>query len=93
MTNVIGAIAPVNWTDSLGGDEVVMFVIGDTEEELTKTCDDLWKRFYDELFIQTITVIEVSHKEWWDVKHGTNISKGFYINDTSQIELIKETAQ
>lgn len=91
MSNTtVGALAPVKWLDERGGEDTALFVIGANESEIDTACDVIWNKFYGQSWLQTITVVEVTPKEWWDVKHGTNISKGYYINDTSSIELIKQ---
>lgn len=92
-TSTIGAFAPVKWKDEEGGEDTVLFIIGDNPTEIDDHDRLIFERLGDAEDINEITVIEVTSKEWWDVKHGTNIGKGWYINDTNQIELIKEEAQ
>ena len=87
----IGAFAPVTWTEEPKGEEVVLFVIGDTPQEIDDHDRIIYERLGDTEDIYSITVVEVTHKQWWDIKHGTNISLGYYINNTQQIEPIKET--
>jgi|LakMenEpi03Aug12_release.lakeMendotaPanAssembly.Ray.scaffolds.fasta_scaffold1085284_2 hypothetical protein len=86
----IGAFAPVTWTSESGGEDVVMFIIGDTPQEIDDHDRIIYERLGDTEDIQDILVLEVTHKQWWDIKHGTNIL-GYYINNTQEIEPIKET--
>lgn len=87
---VIGAFAPVKYTDPEGGEEFVLFIIGDNHVEIDEHDKIILERFGDAEDFYDITVIEVTSKEWWDIKHGTNISKGFYIHDTDEIETIRK---
>jgi hypothetical protein len=89
-TTTIGAFAPVTWQDETGGEDTVLFIIGDTPQEIDDHDRIIFERLGDSGDIENITVIEVTSKEWWDVKHGTNINKGWYINNTSTIEPIKK---
>lgn len=88
-TKLIGAFAPVTWTDPTGGDETVIFVIGDSEAELDSNANDIHDSYHVSTDLECFTVVEVTHAQWWDVKHGTNISLGFYINDPSKIAQIE----
>lgn len=89
----IGAFAPVTWTDGTGEDSV-LFIIGDTPQEIEDHDRIIYERLGDTEDIEDILVLEVTSKQWWDIKHGTNISLGYYINNTQQIEPInKETNQ
>jgi len=96
---IIGAIAPVTWTNGDNNEEVVMFIIGDTPQEIDDHDNAIYQQFQneerthiDQRWLRTITVLEVTRKQWWDIKHGTNINLGYYINDTKDIELLKEPA-
>ena len=88
-TKLIGAFAPVTWTDEHGGDETVVFVIGDSEAELDSNANDIHMAYWVSTDLDSMTVVEVSHQQWWDIKHGTNISLGFYINDPRKIAQIE----
>lgn len=88
-TKAIGAWAPVTWTDVSGGQETALFIFGDTEEELEQNADDIYQMLFTSTNLDDVTVIEVSHHEWWDIKHCTNIGKGFYISRDENIALIE----
>jgi hypothetical protein len=88
--STIGAFAPVKWTDGEGGQETVLFVIGDTPQDIDNHDRIIFERLGDTEDISDITVLEVTNKQWWDIKHGTNIGLGYYINDTQTIEPIKK---
>lgn len=92
MSNpTIGAFAPVKYTDSEGGEDFVLFIIGEDADIVDDHDRIIFERLGDTQDIENITVIEVTPQEWWDIKHGTNISKGYYISNTHQIEPIKKT--
>lgn len=88
-TKAIGAWAPVTWTDERGGQEVALFIFGDGENELSRNADDIYGALFNSTNLDDVTVIEVSHHEWWDIKHCTNIGKGFYISRDENISLIE----
>ena len=88
-TKAIGAWAPVTWTDERGGQETALFIFGDTEEELEQNADDIYQMLFNSTNLDDVTVIEVTHAEWWDIKHHTNINKGFYVNRSENIALIE----
>lgn len=90
MSKTIGAFAPVRWTDEQGGEETVLFIIGNTPQEIEEADKAIFESFGGTGDIENITVIELTEQEWWDAKHGTNISKGWYVIDTADIERIIE---
>lgn len=90
MSNVIGAFAMVKWTADPIGEEEILFLIGDTPQELDDNDKTIWERSGDDQSLEDITVVEVTHNQWWDIKHGTNIGLGYYIIDTESINTIKK---
>ena len=90
LSKTIGAFAPVTWTDPIGGQDIALFIFGDSEEELAHNASYIHGYLMDEPNLDDITVIEVTHAQWWDIKHHTNINKGFYVNREPEIKLIKD---
>lgn len=88
--STIGAFAPVKWLDEEGGEETVLFIVGDTPQEIDDNDRIIYERLGDTEDIENVTVVEVTKSNWDIARHGQNIGRGWYITNTQQIEPIKK---